>query len=93
MKIQAHVYFSGIVQGVGFRYTTERFASNLGLVGWAKNLSDGRVEMMAQGSQNKVEELIKQLELHFSGSIQHTDVSYTSVVEKFNNFCVMRVWI
>ncbi len=88
MNIQAHVYFSGIVQGVGFRYTTQRFASDLGLAGWVKNLSDGRVEMTVEGSQSKVEELLKQLELHFSGSIQHTDVSYTSALEKFNDFCV-----
>ncbi len=89
MKVQAHVYFSGIVQGVGFRYTTERFACDLGLVGWVKNLSDGRVEMTAQGPQSKVEELIKQLELHFSGSIQQTDVSYFSASGNFNGFRVI----
>ncbi len=89
MNVQAHVYFSGIVQGVGFRYTTERFASNLDLVGWVKNLSDGRVEMTAEGPQSKVEELIKQLELHFSGSIQTTDVTYHSASEKFNDFLVI----
>ncbi len=89
MKVQAHVYFSGIVQGVGFRYTTERFATHLGLVGWVKNLSDGRVEMKAEGLESKIVELINQLESHFSGSIQNTDVSYSSALEKFNDFLVM----
>lgn len=89
MKVQAHVYFSGIVQGVGFRYTTERFATDLGLVGWVKNLSDGRVEMKAEGLESKIVELIKRLELHFSGSIENTDVSYSSALEKFNDFLVM----
>ncbi len=89
MKVQAHVYFSGIVQGVGFRYTTHRFACDLGLSGWVKNLSDGRVEMIAQGPQEKVEALIKELELHFSGSIQQTDVSYLSALDNFNGFRVI----
>ena len=42
-----HVYFSGEVQAVGFRYTAMLYARDLGLTGWVKNLYDGRVEMEA----------------------------------------------
>lgn len=50
---------SGRVQGVGFRYFTQKNASALGLKGWVKNLPDGRVEAMVSGSGKKVDELIK----------------------------------
>ena len=41
---------SGRVQGVGFRYTARDRASDLGLTGWVRNISGGRVEVFAQGS-------------------------------------------
>lgn len=54
-----HLLISGRVQGVGFRYFTQKNASALGLKGWVKNLPDGRVEVMAEGPNEKVDELIK----------------------------------
>ncbi len=41
------VYYSGYVQGVGFRYTVKRIASGYEVTGWVKNLPDGRVELQA----------------------------------------------
>jgi len=48
----------GLVQGVGFRYSTQREALKLGLAGYAKNLDDGSVEVLACGETDKVEQLI-----------------------------------
>jgi acylphosphatase len=42
---------SGVVQGVGFRYFVLREAEGLGLAGWARNLPDGRVEVVAEGDE------------------------------------------
>ena len=42
-----HVFFSGRVQGVGFRYTVKRLASGYEVSGWVRNLPDGRVELQA----------------------------------------------
>ena len=89
MKVQTHIYYSGIVQGVGFRYTTQRFAANLGLVGWVKNLSDGRVEMIAVGEQKQISELIQQIKVRFSGSLHSTEVTYEALSDAFNDFGVM----
>lgn len=61
MEIRKHFYFSGRVQGVGFRYQATRLARNLGLTGYVKNLWDGRVEMEAQGSEALVWNLVSAL--------------------------------
>ncbi len=44
-------YISGIVQGVGYRYFAKRRAELYGIVGYVKNLPDGRVEVFAQGDE------------------------------------------
>ncbi|SRR5579883_9343 len=58
-QIRAHVLISGKVQGVGYRYATVDTASQLGLSGWVRNLPDGRVEAVFEGSPEIVEEMIR----------------------------------
>ena len=53
-----HLIVSGRVQGVFFRDNTRRKAIELGLKGYAKNLQDGNVEVVAEGSEDKLKELI-----------------------------------
>ena len=48
----------GSVQGVGFRYSTQREALRLGLAGYARNLDDGSVEVLACGEDEQVAALI-----------------------------------
>jgi acylphosphatase len=55
----AHVYVSGIVQGVGYRASMSDTATLLKLNGWVRNLRDGRVEAVFEGSQPQVEEMIR----------------------------------
>ena len=59
-SVRVQVY--GIVQGVGFRYFTHQEASKLGLRGRATNLSDGSVEVLAEGDAHAVEKLIHWLQ-------------------------------
>lgn len=56
---ESNIFVAGFVQGVGFRKFVKSKARSMGLKGWVKNLSDGRVEALVQGDKEKIEELIK----------------------------------
>lgn len=51
MKIARKFYISGIVQGVGFRFFVQRSAAKHQVVGYVRNIADGRVEAYAEGSE------------------------------------------
>ena len=59
--VRKHLYFSGQVQGVGFRYRSAWIAQSLGLTGWVSNLWDGRGEMEVQGDKHAIERMIQSL--------------------------------
>ncbi|MFF4775167.1 acylphosphatase [Microtetraspora fusca] len=56
--IRLTAWVRGRVQGVGFRWWTRARALELGLAGWASNLSDGRVEVVAEGTRESCESLL-----------------------------------
>jgi acylphosphatase len=55
---QLHAWVQGKVQGVGFRYYVRQRAAELPVAGWVRNLSDGRVELLAQGSRPDLQALL-----------------------------------
>jgi acylphosphatase len=57
-KVCTIAWVHGTVQGVGFRYSTQREALQLGLTGYARNLDDGSVEVVACGEAYNIEQLI-----------------------------------
>ena len=52
------MFAHGRVQGIGFRYHVNEYATGLGLHGYVRNLHDGRVEILAQGSQKNIQKII-----------------------------------
>lgn len=60
-SVRVKVIVKGQVQGVGFRYFTQRTAESLNLAGWVRNRSDGAVEAELEGDQTAVEAALKAL--------------------------------
>ena len=56
--VRVRVFVSGLVQGVGYRYSTKNQAKYFGLGGWVRNLPDGRVEAVFEGEKKAVEGMI-----------------------------------
>lgn len=57
--IARQVFYEGRVQGVGFRFTCKQLARGFDVVGWVKNLPDGRVELQCSGEPDEVEEFLE----------------------------------
>ena len=88
-KQQAHVFFSGQVQGVFFRAFTEDTAHVLGLYGWAKNLPDGRVEAVFEGSREDIEEAIRRCTIGPpSAHIDNVETIWKKATGQFSSFSV-----
>ncbi len=68
---RAHVWVSGKVQGVWYRANTQKQADRRGLAGWVRNLSDGRVEAVFEGSEQAVEDMIQWC--HTGSPMAHVD--------------------
>lgn len=87
MKRRVHVHYSGRVHGVGFRMTAEEVAREFGVVGWVKNLRDGRVELIAEADEAILEQFLRSLR---NGSmknfIQKVDTSWGDATDAFDGF-------
>ncbi len=59
--VRVHVFADGLVQGVAYRFFAEKYAARLGLTGWVRNLPDGRVEVLAEGTEDDVEAFLERL--------------------------------
>ncbi len=66
------VHYRGRVQGVGFRYRTQRIASRLAVAGYVKNLPDGRVLLVAEGEPDELDRLLASVRVELGRYI--TDV-------------------
>jgi acylphosphatase len=91
VPIARRVLVSGLVQGVGFRYSTVRAAERLGVAGWVRNLADGRVEVHAQGEPVAVAALVDWLHRGPPGAdVSGLQEEPTIVVPGLEGFIVQR---
>ncbi len=84
-----HIYFSGRVQHVGFRYTAYYFCKALYLTGWVKNLEDGRVEMEIQGPVASLRKFLIQIKSVNHIRIEKALVNEIEMVEADRKFRVL----
>ena len=84
---QIHLLISGFVQGVGYREFVMREARKLGIVGWVRNLSDNRVEVLSQGSEETLKKFIKICEKGpFLADVQNVAIEWQEPSEIFREF-------
>lgn len=88
MKKQLHIYYSGRVQGIGFRYTVSDIASSLKVCGWVKNLNDGRVEVLAEAEKTTLDNFLEQVYQHFSLYIKEANAEWQPASGEFRDFQV-----
>jgi acylphosphatase len=90
MKEIFHItaYFSGRVQGVGFRYQTLQVAKGFEVTGYVKNLADGRVQLEAGGEQREVEDFVAEVEEQLAAYIRHTEKGAGMRKQKFFSFTI-----
>lgn len=62
-----HLYVNGIVQGVGFRWYAQKIGKRVGVSGWVKNLPDGRVEIVIEGEEDKINRFVEELKEGYLG--------------------------
>jgi acylphosphatase len=84
----ATVFFSGRVQGVGFRYQTVQVAREFEVAGWVQNLPDGRVQLEAEGQPQEVADFIAALHERMEGHIRKTERSTTKRAPQFSGFTI-----
>lgn len=84
--VAKHIIFTGTVQGVGFRFTALNIANRYGLVGLVRNLPDGTVEMIAQGTATNINDCICDITKSFSGYIRDTKITEVPLNSEYSEF-------
>lgn len=87
-----NVFYSGRVQGVGFRYSTKRIASGFDVTGWVKNLPDGRVELLAQAFEaDELDAFLEDIQQSSLGShIRGCEVTSIAAQPSLRGFSILR---
>lgn len=87
-RTQRTYYFSGRVQGVGFRFTAVQIAARYPVTGFVRNLRDGRVEAVVQGAAQDIDAFAEALRAAFAGHIEHWHAQESTIGEEFSGFDV-----
>jgi acylphosphatase len=90
-RCRMKVYYSGRVQGVGFRYAVKALAPGFEVTGTIKNLADGRVELVAEGEKSELEAFHQSvLDSGLKPLIREADVHWAEARNEFKGFEIVR---
>ena len=88
--VRVNVHYSGRVQGVGFRYIVKSLVPGYEVLGTVKNLSDGRVEMVAEGQQVELEDFLQAIrDSGLRRNIQDEELVWSEAEDKFRGFNII----
>lgn len=90
-RSRMHIFYSGTVQGVGFRYTVKTVAAGFEVVGIVRNLIDGRVELVGEGAREELEAF--QTAIRDAGVghfIRKEDITWSEATNEFRGFDIVR---
>lgn len=91
VHVRVHLLVTGLVQGVAFRQSAVFEAQRLGLLGWVKNLPDGRVEAEAEGKRDKVEVFARWCEHGPTGArVEWVDAEWGPATGRDRDFLIVR---
>ena len=86
-----HVFYSGHVQGVGFRFTVKQVAAGFEVTGTVRNLPDARVELTAEGTKTELEAFREAIrDAGLAACIRHEDVHWSETQSDFRGFEIVR---
>ena len=81
-------HFSGRVQGVGFRYTAQNIAMRYDVYGFVRNLPDGRVELVMEGPEGEMDNVVDNIQQKMDGFIKRVDVQSAPATGEFGRFAI-----
>ena len=83
---RCEVHFSGRVQGVGFRFTTKEISGRYVVDGFVRNLSNGNVQLVAEGTQGEIMRFLDDVRAAMAGKIHHHSMTWSSATGEFSAF-------
>jgi len=87
MRQRAHVFYSGRVQGVGFRFSVREVACGFEVTGWIRNVPDGRVELIAEGEPTETQAFLAAIhDTQLGNYIRTEDVNWRPATGEFTGF-------
>jgi acylphosphatase len=90
-RSRMHIFYSGSVQGVGFRYTVKTVAAGFEVVGIVRNLIDARVELVAEGSREELEAFRSAIpEAGLGHFIRNEEIKWSEAKSEFRGFEIVR---
>jgi acylphosphatase len=82
------VHYSGHVQGVGFRYSTQHIARRYDVKGYVRNQADGRVELVLEGDSAEIDAMLNEVAERMQSYIRDIRVDTADATGEFNGFSI-----
>jgi acylphosphatase len=84
------IFFSGHVQGVGFRFVTRQIASSFDVKGYVRNLPDGRVQLVVEGDTKEIDALVERIGEKMQGYLEQVTQQESPATGEFAVFEIRR---